>query len=79
MVMATMMVMAAVIPAVRDAQHALDAAHRAADARANGATHNAADRAGRTIAAISTLFRAADNALRMPGQRGCQQHQKSQG
>jgi len=68
-----------VIVPIGSADHAIDGTDRTADTGADRTTHNAADRARRTIAAIRAFFSATDDALRMPGQRCCEQHQKRQG
>ena len=79
MIMAAGVIMTAVIPAIRHAQHTFHTTDRAADTRADRAADDATHRSRRAVTAIGTLFRATDNALRMPGQRGGKQHQKRQG
>ena len=55
-------------PAIRNAEHTLDAADRTTDAGANRATDHTTDRTGSTIAFVRTLIAAAlhtsDDALR---------------
>jgi hypothetical protein len=55
----------AAIAAIGDAEHALDRAHRAADAGTNGATDHAADRTGDPVTFVRTLSRAPHDALGM--------------
>ena len=54
-------------PAIRNAEHTLDAADRTTDAGANRATDHTTDRTGSTIAFVRTLISAAlhtsDDAL----------------
>jgi hypothetical protein len=56
-------------PAIRNAEHALDAANRSTDAGADRTTDRAADRTGRAIALAGALVRtalhASDHALRV--------------
>ena len=68
-----------VIVPTRPADHAINGADRTTNTRANRTTHDTADRPCGAIAAMCTFFRAADDALRMPGQRRREQHQKRQG
>jgi hypothetical protein len=74
--------MPAARPAIRNAEHALDAADRATNAGAKRAADRATDRTGCTIAFARSLVRtplhASDDALRVhrmrngyEGQRGC--------
>ena len=68
---------AAAIAAIRDAEHALDRAHGATDAGADGAANHAAHRAGDPVPLISALMGSADDALGMAGvgnsgQRQCE-------
>lgn len=77
MVTAVMTVPVMIMTGVTD--HTIDRTHRAADTRADRAAHHTADRPGCAIAAIRAFLRAADDALRMPGQRCGEQHQERQG
>ncbi|MBS0532312.1 MAG: hypothetical protein JSS22_23370, partial [Proteobacteria bacterium] len=60
---------AATIPAIRNAKHALNAADRATDARANCTTDHATNWAGRTVtltrALMATALHPSDDTLRM--------------
>jgi hypothetical protein len=59
----------AIAAAFGGADHATHAAHGPADTRAESATHDAADRAGRRIAPGRTFLGATDDALRLRGNR----------
>jgi hypothetical protein len=79
MIVTAAMITPIVIVPTGPADHAINGANRTADTRTNRTTHDAADRPCGTIAAMYTFFSAADDALRMPGQRRREQHQKRQG
>src|SRR5258705_7261428 len=65
------------IAAIRDSEHALDGAHRAADAGADRAANHPTHGAANPVAFVSTLLRAAHDALRMTdmGDREQREHQ----
>jgi hypothetical protein len=65
--------------AIGDAKHALHAANHATDTRADRAADDASDRARRAITLISAFARAADNTLRVSGERGRKHDQKRKG
>jgi hypothetical protein len=65
--------------AIRDAKHALHTANHATDTRADRTTDNASDRARRAVTLISTFARAADDTLRVSGERGRKHDQKRKG
>ena len=50
---------------MRNSEHAIHGAHRAADAGADRAAHDRADRTRRAVAFTGAFLRAADNTLRM--------------
>jgi len=57
---------AAIVMAVRNSQHAVNRAHRAADAGADCAADHPADRAGNPVALRRAFVRAAHDALGIP-------------
>jgi hypothetical protein len=65
-VIVAIVIAAAAIATIRNPEHALDGAHRAADAGADRAAHHAAHRAGDPVAFPGALLGAAHDALRMP-------------
>lgn len=79
MIVTAAMITPIVIVPTGPADYAINGADRTTDTRTNRTTHDAADRPCGTIAAMYTFFSAADDALRMPGQRRREQHQKRQG
>ena len=58
---------------LRNSEHAIDRAHRAADTRADRSADDGADRTGVTTALTRAFLRAADDALRMSEMRDRQQ------
>ena len=60
----------------RQSEHAVDGAHRAADASTDRAAHDGADRAGIATALTGAFPRAADDALRMSEMRDRQQAER---
>lgn len=64
---------------IGDAKHAFHATNRAPDAGTDGPANHAADRSGRTVAAIGTFACAADDTLRMCCEWHCQHRQKRKG
>jgi hypothetical protein len=71
---------AAIPPAaMRDAEHALDGADRAADTGSDSAAHDTTDGTRDATAFIGAFLRAAHDALRMCGVRNCQQRKRARG
>ena len=64
---------AAIVTPIGNAEHALDRAHRTANAGTDRAANHPADWTGNPAAFIRTLLRAADNALTVRGMRDREQ------
>ena len=75
MVVAVVEAAAVIMVSIGNSQHAMNGAHRAADAGTDGAADHATDRTGDPIALVSTLLRAAHDALGMAGVRDRRQPQ----
>ena len=68
---------AAMVPATgRDAEHAIDRAHRAADGGTNRGAHGRTDRARDAATFIFSLLGTADNALRVCQMRDGEQPER---
>ena len=65
-IVAVVIAAAAIADGDRNPEHALDGAHRAADAGADRATDHTADRTGDPVTFLRAFLRAAHDALRMP-------------
>lgn len=65
--------------AIGDAEHALHAANRAADACADGTTNHTTNWPGGTLTTIRTFTRTTDDALRMRREWSRKHGQKREG
>ena len=62
----TVVIAAAAVAAVRDAEHALHGPHRAADTGSDRPADHTTDRSGDPVALVGTFLRAAHDALGVP-------------